>query len=202
MGMHGVDQYGWTHLHQVAHAGRIPIAYHLVRGDSPALAQARHFLARVALLDSSIGAVGVMADAEDADDAPPWDRESYAKILVDFLGVVCASTSRRCLVYGSGAYLEALALPPSVADLPLMLADWTPPATVPAPWERWTIHQYAVKMHGGRLIDHDRFEGSIADLRQALGLVSQADEMLGALAERVRSVTAPGVNEGPAIPDD
>lgn len=35
-----------------------------------------------------------------------------------------------------------------LAEFPLWLADWTPPANVPAPWHEYLIWQYAVKQDG------------------------------------------------------
>lgn len=211
MGGSGVDDHGRAHLKQGAEAGlEVLVAYHYLRGDSLGEVQARHYLEHVAGIDHDIGYVGLMVDVENLDaPAAPWHVPTYRKILIDFLDCVRAASARHCLVYGPGAYLPLLDLPPQYADLhPLMLADWSPPYPVPAPWKKATIHQYAVKNVGGRKIDRDRFEGPIAELRRVLGLdrVSLADMRLGEMAETVRRATGSvsaetfeSVDEGPVI---
>jgi GH25 family lysozyme M1 (1,4-beta-N-acetylmuramidase) len=208
MGGAGLDDHGLVHLIQGATAGiEVLVAYHFLRGDSPGIAQAQWFLNRVNAVDHEVGHVGLMVDVENLDPPnKPWPVQHYRATLLDFLAEVRTSTARRCLVYGPGAYLPKLALPSEIADLhPLMLADWTPPYPVPAPWKALTIHQYS---NSGGKLDLDRFDGSIADLRQALGLdrVSLADARLGVLADRVRLATGGtsaevfvSVDEGPKI---
>jgi GH25 family lysozyme M1 (1,4-beta-N-acetylmuramidase) len=191
MGGAGVDKHGRTHLRQGAEAGlEVLVAYHYLRGDSLGEVQARHFLEHVAAIDHDVGYVGLMVDVENLDPPnPPWHVPTYRKILIDFLDEVRAATARLCVIYGLKWLLEKLELPPHYADLhPLMLADWAPPYPVPKPWKKATIHQYS---NSGGKLDRDRFEGTIGDLRQALGLdrVSLADARLGALAERVRRAT-------------
>lgn len=213
MGAAGIDTHGWTHLHQ-AYAVAVPVlvAYHYLRGDSPGVAQARRFLDRVDALDESLGLVGLMVDVENPDKPnPPWHIPTYRTALLDFLAHVRAQTSRRCLIYGPGAYLPLLTLPAEVADLhPLHLADWHPPYPVPAPWTIITIHQHKVAEVGAIKLDHNRFEGTVEDLRRVLGLdvPSPIDAQLGALADAVRAAEGRGENvqhfvpsdEGPRIP--
>lgn len=209
MGVGGIDKYGWAHLHDAAKVGvPLRIAYHFLRGDSPGSAQAKRFLDRVAMLDESIGPVGLMVDVENADGAAPWHVPTYRGILLDFLAHVRSWTARRALIYGSGAYLPLLELPAEVAALhPLMLADWSPPYPVPKPWRILTIHQYEVTVINGIKVDRDRYDGSVEGLRQELGLTSGADELAGKVAGAVRCAEGRGegaedfmfIDEGPVI---
>lgn len=71
-------------------------------------------------------------------------------------------------VYTSPSYATAeLHNDPALARSPLWLADWTPPADVPAPWHEWSFWQTGVAHVAGVAgpVDVDQFEGDTRDLQ-------------------------------------
>lgn len=137
--------------------GIAPGLYHYLRGDLDGVEQAGAFLSLVDLVEQNVEPCVLMVDVED----PPggsWDAERYAEIVTDFCAGVEADR-RAIVVYLSPATAARLCLPSSFGSRPLALADWTPPANVPAPWSSWVFWQFAVDG-----IDYDRFRGTADDL--------------------------------------
>lgn len=202
------------HLRRASGAGVGDLlVYAYLKGSQLGEAQARCLLDRAHTLEDveHVGPLALAIDVEDPFEGPPWHRPTYAKILIDTFDWLAAHTSRAVVLYVSPAYVaELLAAAPHLAStlvrMPLWLADWTPPASVPAPWKRWTIWQHAVKPPPDLAlkIDHDVFDGTSEDWRRVMH-PDPHDELAGIVTTtREASGHGPGgvqdfasVDEGP-----
>lgn len=149
------------------------LVYGYLKGSKLGEAQARCLLDRAHELEESehFGRLALAIDVEDPLKGPPWHRPTYAKILADAVDWLGEHTTRAVALYVSPAYAaELLEAAPDLmsvfARMLLWLADWTPPATLPPPWKRWTIWQNRVANVGGVLLDQDLFDGTSEDWRR------------------------------------
>lgn len=142
--------------------------YHYLRADVSGEEQASHFLALVDLVRRRFGQVAIAVDLEDpmGEGAKPWDRPTYREAFLSFRRVVLAAGYGPLVDYGPPkAMLDGLGLPDEVGGDSLWLADFTPPADVPRPWQDWAIWQFA-----GGADDWNAFRGTAEDFRRVMGL--------------------------------
>lgn len=167
-GLSGVDRTGPADAVGIAANMLAGFGYIYAAGGNPA-SQATAYLAAVAacygpgvplILNLPVG-TGMMIDAEDA---------SLSAATVN--GIVAAlynATKLYPLTYTSPSFAtNQLHSDPGLARTSLWLADWTPPANVPAPWTRWWMWQTGVRAVPGvtGLVDVDTFAGDSVDLQR------------------------------------
>lgn len=135
-----------------------------------AVAQAGNLLAAVANICAAAGiplvlglpvGAGIMLDAEQAG-LTAYTVESVAAELY-------RQTKLWPAVYVNPSFASsALHDDPGLSRDPLWLADWTPPANVPAPWRRWWWWQTGIGTVPGVAgpVDVDTFAGDTIDLQR------------------------------------
>lgn len=164
MGARGVDPLYREHRAACEGLGILPIAYHLLYPEQDIAAQVHHFL-------TTSGGETFAVDVEPIDGEPSSTYRAWREAVYAFACEVSAIAAMPPLVYGSPAFLRALELPADMWGAPLWIADWRARETpeVPPPWRRVVIRQTGTRPEpNGALLDWDRFEGSIEDLRSEL----------------------------------
>jgi lysozyme len=148
-------------------AGLVRGAYHFYQpGDDPK-AQAEHFLATVTLEPGDLAPV---LDFETARESASGSSEATQHLLQDvsvWLTTVEAATGRRCLLYTSPGFWNALGAH-DFGQYPLWVAEYgvEAPKAV-AGWSTWTFWQYSEsgQVDGiSQEVDLDRFAGDRAAL--------------------------------------
>ena len=124
-------------------------AYWFFRPNHSAARQADYFLN---LADSSGVSVQLWCDVETAGRASVV-KDFCARLSTTWkVGIYSNPNTIKYLLTGDKAWMS---------QYPLWLADWTPPANVPAPWSSYLIWQYGVEPDGPEYgaqsasIDHD-----------------------------------------------
>lgn len=172
----GVDELAESHLRGAQAAGMSCLGTYLyVRGDRSAAEQVSAYVKAHRELEQKLGLeLAWNIDLEDRfAPAIPWHRPTYAKVSLEVRRELKAQT--RCVlgIYISTWFATELKLPNEFAADLLWLADWTPPADVPAPWSlanrTWTVWQQK-----GGAVDWNSFDGTEADWRFAFGLSGSA----------------------------
>lgn len=205
------------HLRRASGAGvRDLVGYGYLKGGPPGDAQARCLLDRAQGLEASeqLEPMPLAIDIEDPFNGPPWPRDLYSRRLIECVEWLVQNVPRRArFLYLSPAFwAELVTKAPHVLKtaehLLLWLADWTPPANVPAPWSQWTIWQNEVKdVAPGVKIDHDIFDGTAGNWRAMVSPPDPHTELAGILTTmRQASGHGPGgaedfenVDDGPRI---
>lgn len=154
-------------------AGMLRGAYHFFRPYRDAAAQAQHFLTQVQLGDE---------DLPPAVDVEVRDRVEPALIvagLSTFADLVVKRTGHRPIIYTSPDFwINQLANPKSLTDLPLWIAHYTTGnPIIPGGWSKFTFWQFASTGNVDGIagsVDTDLFSGSYGELL-ALARASSAD---------------------------
>lgn len=194
----GLDTRAYEHVGRALDADvRCFAWYAYLKGGPTGAAQAERLLDRAFELEELVGAPCPLAiDIEDPFNGPPWSRDVYGRRLVESVEWLAEHAPRRAvLLYTSPAFWADLAAKAPIVTavvslLRLWLADWTPPASVPSAWARWTIWQNAVKTVGGIELDHDLFDGDEADWRALAPGPTRGD--LGGVVTAVRGAEGRG----------
>ncbi len=141
-------------------------AYHYYDWSVPPIMQANRFLTTIA---GDIGELPPVLDYEELADIPITTTAlAYIRAWLDRVETV---TGKVPMIYTSQGMWKAHGSPdPEWTRYPLWLADYTPPANVPAPWSRYTFWQYTSGAQGsdygapGGKMDLNQFDGSLQDL--------------------------------------
>ena len=176
-----VDSTFATHWSLAKQVGLLRGPYHFFRPKQDALAQARLFLAQLA----DPGELPPALDVEVADGLAGAQIVAGVGTWVDFV------TARlgRPLIYTSPNFWNALPGTASVArKADLWVAHWgaTAPATVNG-WLRWTFWQRTnqASIPGvPTVVDEDRFNGSLAQLRSYSAAIFAERKTFDAFASR------------------
>jgi GH25 family lysozyme M1 (1,4-beta-N-acetylmuramidase) len=153
-----------AHLARGRERGLVLGAYaYLYTGEGAAEpeAQADFFITRAACL---AGPLMLALDVEPIDFRKPDPPARVADFALRFWRSAQARAGRPVAIYG-GDYLGTIGLSVDIAAAPFWKADWQAPYGRVAPWQDWTILQYAV-----RGVDRDCYRGTVHDLRAAFGL--------------------------------
>lgn len=148
-------------------AGLMVGAYHFFRPNIDPIAQAAHF-ARTIGPQHSPQDLPPVIDFEVSDGAPGADDVSEASIFCQELQRI---TGRLPIVYTGPYFFQALgASTKGFEKYPLWIAHYgTRCPLVPAPWSKWTFHQYSEKGNipgvAGDSEDANLFNGTLADLK-------------------------------------
>lgn len=167
-GLSGVDPEGPHDAQGIAANMLAGFAYHYAVGGD-AGAQGSMFLGAIAaaygpgvplVLHLPVG-TGMMLDAEDPSLS--------AGVLEALAAWLYFATRLWPSIYTSPSFAtSALHNDPGLRRSPLWLADWTPPANVPAPWTRWWWWQTGTASVPGvrGAVDVDLFAGDTIDLQR------------------------------------
>jgi lysozyme len=139
-------------------------AYHFFHPGDDGVAQADAFLA--AMGDIQPGDLPPVLDWETSDQSSAADAVAAAEA---FIAEVESRSGRTTMVYTYRAYWDSIGAPAAFSASPLWLASDGPSCpSAPPPWSGWFFWQDAAtgKVAGvNGPVDHDRFEGTIDDLR-------------------------------------
>jgi GH25 family lysozyme M1 (1,4-beta-N-acetylmuramidase) len=159
-----VDHTFASHWKGARDAGVLRGAYHFLRPEHDAVAQAQFFLAQIT---DDPGELPPTVDVEVSDRVSVAHVAGCAAAFVDYV----AATLGRPLVYTSPGFWNLLPdIPDIAAKADLWVANWgASPARVKG-WSKWTFWQYTDKgtvsgIPGSADVDGDRFNGSVADLQ-------------------------------------
>ena len=163
-------------------AGLIVGAYHFYRTEDGPHNQARHFLRQIE--DTPYDVLWV--------DFERWVRQSDGKNLNPrtgkdaenlsvWLQVVREAVSVPVGVYTNWASWEYFVGKDAwnARGVPLWVANWdVDEPLVPRPWKEigWEVWQYKVAPIQGEAIDHDRYKGSVKQMRSWLGMDPEVEE--------------------------
>jgi len=154
-------------------AGLLRGAYHYFRPQVPAVVQARHFLSLVPSLEH--GDLHPMLDVEEADGMTPNLILEGVQAWID---TVRRALGREVIIYTYPYFWETAVRNSDrfVRGCPLWIASYSHPPTRPlvGGWHHYTFWQYTDKGSvpgiGGRgIVDRDRFNGSLENLRKFAG---------------------------------
>lgn len=218
-----LDKLADEHLRRAIDGGVSPdmlMAYAYLQGVHEGSGQAKCLIERAHQLEDAehCGPLALAVDIEDPLNGPPWPREKYGRILVDFVETLAEHAPMRPpALYVSPAFwaqlvpflgADAVAL---IAALPLWLADWSPPANIPKHFTRWHIWQHEVtpisQSNPSILLDRNYFDGDAEDWRRIFHPDPHSE--LGPVVTAVQQASGHGPggvqdfatrDEGPVIP--
>ena len=144
----------WTNMKS---NGVLRSAYQFFEPGEDEVAQANLVISKVGKLGE--GDLPVMLDIEVTGGQSPSTIQRKAQ---HWLGLVEAGTGRRPFVYSYGSFLENN-LGSGFGKYPLWIANYGPSCpSVPRGWTNWVVWQYS---DGGGSLDHDVYNGSLADMK-------------------------------------
>jgi GH25 family lysozyme M1 (1,4-beta-N-acetylmuramidase) len=153
----------WSHL---AEAHILRGAYQFFEPGEDATAQADLVVQKVGKLTA--GDLPAMIDVEVTDGRSPSEMASAIRT---WLKVVEAGTGLRPIIYAGSYFWQDNVQDTSFGAYPIWIAAYgTACPSLPPGWSNWTFWQYS---DGGGSLDHDVFNGSLAEL-EALGKGSAA----------------------------
>jgi lysozyme len=138
-------------------------AYHYFHADTDPIAQADHFISTVGALEATD--LPLVMDLEETFGQTASTINTRA---VQFLQRLEQKTGKTPMIYTSPSFYSSLGSPASFAKYTLWIAHWGVQCpTVPDNWNKLTFWQYSdtgnvAGISGG--VDHDLFNGSLADL--------------------------------------
>ena len=142
-------------------AGVIRSAYQFFEPGQSEVTQANLVISKVGKLGA--GDLPVMLDIEVTGGQSPSTIRARAQHWLD---MVEAGTGKRPFVYSYGSFLEAN-LGSGFGKYPLWIANYGPVCpSVPSGWSNWKVWQYS---DGGGSLDHDVFNGTLAELKAFAG---------------------------------
>jgi GH25 family lysozyme M1 (1,4-beta-N-acetylmuramidase) len=171
--------YNWSEMKK---AGMIRGAYGWIVPGGGA-AQADYYLSHVKF--------------EKGDLPPAVDVEEggvHASMVGDWVDRVKEKTGRTPIVYTAGWTWNGKSHTDRFIENPLWVADYVDPCPVlPHPWKTWSFWQFPGDSVPGidhHRVDHDRFDGSLADLEAFAGSPGSTpdDSGVGASARTVATV--------------
>jgi len=137
-------------------------AYQFFEPSQSATDQANLVVKKVGKLGA--GDLPAMIDIEVTDGASPGEMASAIRT---WLEVVERGTGLRPIIYTGSYFWEDNVGATDFGDYPIWIAAYGPPCpSLPAGWSNWTFWQYS---DGGGALDHDVFNGSLADLEKLEG---------------------------------
>lgn len=146
--------------------GFIRGGYQYFRPGQDAAAQAKLMIDKLGRLGP--GDLPAMIDVEQTDGQSP--ATIVAKVKT-WMQLVEAGTGKRPIIY-TGAYFwqDQVGDDKSLGDYPLVIPNYTSTdcPLLPGGWTDWLIWQYS---DGNNKLDHDVFNGSLADLHRFVGLL-------------------------------
>ncbi|MEO8799869.1 MAG: GH25 family lysozyme, partial [Polyangiaceae bacterium] len=149
-------------------AGVLRAAYQFFEPGQDEVAQAKMVIAKVGKLGA--GDLPVMLDIEVTGGQSPTTIRTKAQHWLD---LVEAKTGKRPFVYSYGSFLETN-LGSGFGKYPLAIANYgaTCPS-VPNGWTNWVMWQYS---DGGGKLDHDVFNGTLAQLQALAGATASGSD--------------------------
>lgn len=142
-------------------AGVIRSAYQFFEPGENEVSQANLVISKVGKLGA--GDLPVMLDIEVTGGQSPGTIRARAQHWLD---LVEAGTGKRPFVYSYGSFLETN-LGSGFGKYPLWIANYGPTCpSVPSGWTNWVVWQYS---DGGGHLDHDVYNGSLAQLKALAG---------------------------------
>ena len=124
-------------------------AYHFYRANVPWYFQAEHFIKTVGELKLSDMPLALDIEICEVRGIEQTKEEIKAAMsrgeIAAFLEYIYKATGRLPYIYINPNLANYLKLSPYYAKYPLWLADYTPPANIPAPWTTWDVWQYSEK---------------------------------------------------------
>jgi GH25 family lysozyme M1 (1,4-beta-N-acetylmuramidase) len=173
----------WTHM-KAAHIRRG--AYQFFEPSESASEQAKLMVEKVGKLGA--GDLPAMIDVEVTDGRSPSEMASAIRT---WLEAVEAGTGLRPIIYVGSYFWEDNVRDTNFGKYPIWIAAYgTACPSLPPGWSNWTFWQYS---DGGGALDHDVFNGSLADLDKLEG---------GAPAVKPPASTAPLYTTTVAVNDD
>ncbi|MEO8878083.1 MAG: GH25 family lysozyme [Polyangiaceae bacterium] len=137
--------------------GVLRAAYQFFEPGENEVSQANLVISKVGKLKE--GDLPVMLDIEVTGGQSPSTIQRKAQHWLD---LVEAGTGRRPFVYSYGSFLETN-LGSGFGKYPLWIANYGPVCpSVPRGWTNWVVWQYS---DGGGSLDHDVYNGSLADMK-------------------------------------
>jgi lysozyme len=169
-GARDVDSAFQQHWEAAGATSCIRGAYHFFRPQIPVSAQADLFASTMGQLQP-----GDLPPALDLEGTAGWigiPPANRAPLALNMLEAIEERLNCTPIVYMSPWFAtEMLLSTPAFARFPIWIAQYTeaPSPDVPKPWKSWTFwqHSQSGKMPGiSGLLDLDRFQGSIVDLKR------------------------------------
>ncbi len=143
-------------------AGVLRGAYQFFRPNEDATAQANLMIQKVGKL--GIGDLPAMIDVEATGGQPGW---VIAQKVRQWLQIVEAGTGRRPIIYTGSYFWQDNVGDTSFGKYPIWIAAYGPSCpSLPPGWSNWLMWQYS---DGNGALDHDVFNGSIAQLKALAG---------------------------------
>jgi lysozyme len=153
-------------------AGVLRGAYHFFRPKVAVQPQVDLFVRTVEQLE--LGDLPPVLDLEFPADWSGIALADRAPLALAWLTAVEAALGVTPIVYSAPAFVvETLGDANALGRFPLWIAEYTskPAPLVPQPWQSWTFwqHNSQAQVTGvPRPVDHNKFQGSLADLQQML----------------------------------
>jgi lysozyme len=139
-------------------AGVLRGAYQFFRPEQDATAQAQMVVNAVGMLGPTD--LPAMIDVEIADNQSP---ATIAAGVKTWLGIVTAGTGKTPIIYTGASFWQTSVQDTSFGAYPVWIAAYGPTCpSLPPGWTSWAIWQYS---DGNNALDHDVFNGSLADLQ-------------------------------------
>jgi lysozyme len=154
----------WSKMEE---AGVLRGAYQFFEPEDDETAQATLMVEAVGMLGA--GDLPCMIDVEVTGGQ---SGEAIASKVATWMSVVQSGTGRAPIVY-TGPYFWEENVDAIFDGVPLWVADYGPSCPLlPSGWFHWTMWQYG---NGGGLLDHDVFNGTLADLQALAGMTPQSN---------------------------
>ena len=149
----------WTNMKS---AGVMRGAYQFFEPGESEVAQANMMVAKVGHLGS--GDLPAMIDVEATGGQSP---ATIAAKVRHWLQIVEAGTGKRPFIYTGSYFWQDHVKDSSFGQYPIWIAAYGPSCpSLPAGWSKWLMWQYS---DGNGKLDHDVFNGSLAELRAYAG---------------------------------
>ncbi len=144
-------------------AGVMRGAYQFFRPNQDAAAQANLMVKAVGKLGA--GDLPAMIDVEATGGEPPW---VIAQKIHQWLQIVESGTGKRPFIYTGSYFWQDYVKDTSFGQYPVWIAAYGPSCpSLPAGWSNWLMWQYS---DGNGKLDHDVFNGSLAQLKAYAGV--------------------------------
>jgi hypothetical protein len=140
-------------------------AYQFFEPGESEVTQANMMVAKVGKLGN--GDLPAMIDVEVTGGQPGW---AIAAKVRHWLQIVEAGTGKRPIIYTGSYFWEGNVGDTSFGSYPIWIAAYGPACpSLPKGWSNWLMWQYS---DGGGSLDHDVFNGSLAELKKLAGVAS------------------------------
>lgn len=147
-------------------AGVMRGAYQFFRPNQDAAAQA-NLMVKMVGGKLGVGDLPAMIDVEVTGGEPAW---MIAQKIHQWLQIVEAGTGKRPFIYTGSYFWQDNVKDTSFGQYPVWIAAYGPSCpSLPAGWSNWLMWQYS---DGNGKLDHDVFNGSLAQLKAYAGVPS------------------------------